>query len=156
MRSWPRRTPNARRRKNLTKKTEDGIVCGLAKQGLIDKTKAKAARKATTKNKKKKKGRGSSSSSSSYYDSCSDSDDSSGDDKKKKSKKRKPKKRDDDDTLTAKAKSKARKSNKMPELTQSAEEAQKGMLVMETELRELRGLPEAIQKQFEEHQILAS
>ena len=32
------------------------------------------------------------------------------------------------------------------------EEAQKCMLDMATELRELRGLPKAIQKQFEEHQ----
>ena len=37
-------------------------------------------------------------------------------------------------------------------LTQSMEEAQKGMLDMATELRELRGLPDAIQKQFEEQQ----
>ena len=32
------------------------------------------------------------------------------------------------------------------------EESQKGMLEMATELRELRGLPKAIQKQFEEQQ----
>ena len=34
-------------------------------------------------------------------------------------------------------------------LSQSAEEAQKGMFDMATELRELQGLPEAIQKQLE-------
>ena len=33
------------------------------------------------------------------------------------------------------------------------EEAQKGMLDMATELCELRGLPEAIQKQFKEQQV---
>lgn len=32
------------------------------------------------------------------------------------------------------------------------EEDQKGMLEMATELRELRGLPKAVQKQFEEQQ----
>ena len=32
------------------------------------------------------------------------------------------------------------------------EDAQKGMLEMATELRELRGLPRAIQEQFEEQQ----
>ena len=77
-----------RKKKKETKKPEDGIVRCLAKQGLVDKTKAKAARKSTSKKKKKKKkGCGSSSSSSSYSDSSSssrsnsssDSDDSSSD-----------------------------------------------------------------------------
>ena len=52
----------------------------------------------------------------------------------------------------AKAKRKAKKDNKIQKLTQSMEEAQTGMLEMATELRELGGLPNAIQKQFEEHQ----
>ena len=38
----------------------------------------------------------------------------------------------------------------MQKFTQSMEEAQKGMLDMDTELHELRGLPEAIQKQYKE------
>ena len=87
-------------------------------------------------------------------DSSSDAD-SSSDGTKNKSKKKKSKKDDDesvDDKLTTKAESKARKENKIPKLTQSAGEAQKGMLDMATELRELRGLPEAIQKQSEEQQ----
>ena len=46
------------------------------------------------------------------------------------------------------------KEKKIQKLTQSIEEAQKGMLVMATELRELRGLPEAIQKQFPTYQVL--
>ena len=71
---------------------------------------------------------------------------------------KKPKKGDDDDKLTRtpKSKSKATKENKIQELTQFVEEAQKGMLDMATELRELRGLPEAIQKQFEEQQKAAA
>ena len=73
----------------------------------------------------------------------------SSDDKKTKSKKKKPKKGDDDDKSTAKAKSKAEKENKIQKPTQSVE---KGMLNMATELRELRGLPEATQKQLEEQQ----
>ena len=40
----------------------------------------------------------------------------------------------------------------MQKLTQSVEEAQKGMLDMATELRELRGLPELIKMQFNEPQ----
>ena len=56
----------------------------------------------------------------------------------------------------AKAKSKAKKENKIHKLTQlSMEEAQKGMLEMATELRELRGLPKVIQKQFEEQQEIS-
>ena len=58
--------------------------------------------------------------------------------------------RDDNDKPSAKAKSKAKKENKIQKLTQSMDEAQKGMLEMATELRGLRGLPKAIQKQFEE------
>ena len=44
--------------------------------------------------------------------------------------------------------------NQIQKLTQSAEEAQKGMLHMATELHELRGLPKlkATRKQFEEQQ----
>ena len=57
-----------RKKKKESKKTEDIIGCHLAKKGLIDKDKVKAARKSSSKKKKKK---GSSSSSSSYSD-CSD------------------------------------------------------------------------------------
>ena len=66
--------------------------------------------------------------------------------------KKKSRKDDNDDKPSAKAKSKAKKENKIQKLTQSMEDAQKGMLAMATELRELRGLPRAIQKQFEEQQ----
>ena len=59
---------------------------------------------------------------------------------------------DNDDKPSAKAKSKAKNENKIQKLTQSMEDAQKGMLAMATELRELRGLPRAIPKQFEEQQ----
>ena len=58
-----------------------------------------------------------------------------------------------DDKLMTKATSKARKENKIQKLTQSVEAAPKGMLNMATELRELRGLPEAIQKQFDEDRM---
>ena len=48
----------------------------------------------------------------------------------------------------------------LPMLTQSAREAQKGMLdhdhAVATELHKLRGLPKAIQTQFEEHQKAAT
>ena len=146
-----------KRKKNEdAKKPEDGIVPRLAKNGLIDKDKVKAAGKSSSK--KKKKTKGSPSSSSSYSnspfsstDSSGDSDDSSSDGKKKKSGGNKSQKDDNNNSSSAKAKSKARKENKIQKLTQSMEEAQKGMLDMATELRELRGLPEAIQKQFEEH-----
>ena len=53
---------------------------------------------------------------------------------------------------STKAKSTVRKENKIQKLTRSMEEAQKGMVDMATELCELRGLPEAIRKQFEEQQ----
>ena len=137
-------------------KTEDGIVRRLAKNGLIGKDKVKAAQKSSKKKKKKKKGVSSSSSSysdssSSSIDSSSDSGDSSGDSKKKKSRKNKSR-RDNNDKPSAKAKSKAKKENKIQKLTQSMEEAQKGILQTATELRELRGVPKAIQKQFDEHQ----
>ena len=154
---------STRKKKKKPKKTdppEDGIVRRLAKQGLIDKTKAKGARNST-----KKTSRGSSVSSTSCCDSSStssdssiDSDDSSNssDDKKKKSKKKEPEEGDGDDKLTAEAKSKTRKENKRQKLPQSDEEAQNLMLDMATELRELRGLPEAIQKQLEEQQKAAA
>ena len=45
-----------RKEKKSNKKTEDGVVRRLAKQGLMDKTKAKAARKSTATKKNKKKG----------------------------------------------------------------------------------------------------
>ena len=116
----------------------------------------KAARKSSSKKKKKKKGSSSSSSSysdasSSSADSSGDSGDSSGDVKKNKSRKKKSR-RDDNDKPSATAKSKAKKENKIQKLTQSMEEAQKGMLEMATKLHELRGLPKAIQKQFKEQQ----
>ena len=47
---------------------------------------------------------------------------------------------------------KVRKENKICKLTQSMEEVQKGMLDMATELREVKGLPEAIQNEFDEQQ----
>ena len=48
---------DSKRKKNKEhKKTEDGSVRRLAKQGLIDKAKAKAARKSSSKKKKKKYG----------------------------------------------------------------------------------------------------
>ena len=60
-----------KKKEALAKKTEDGIVRRLAKNGLIaiDKDKVKAARKSSSKIKKKKKG--AFSSSSAYSDSSS-------------------------------------------------------------------------------------
>ena len=138
-----------RKKKKDARKTEDGIVRRLAKNGLIDKDKAKqSSHKKNSSQKKKKKKKGSSSSSSSYCDSfassadaSSDSDDSSGDGKKKKSKKNKSRKDDNNDKTSAKAKSKVRKENKIQKLTQSMEDVQKGMFNIATELRESRGLP---------------
>ena len=116
-----------------------------------------STKKSSSKKKKKKK-KGSPSSSSSYSDSSysstdssSDSDGSSSDGKKKKSKKKKSQKDDNNNKSLAKAKSKGRKEIKIQKLTQSMEEAQKGMLDMVRGL----GLPEAIQKQFEEQQLEA-
>ena len=50
-----------RKKRKEAKKTEDGIVRRLAKHGLVDKDKVKAARKSSSTHKKKKK-KGSSSS----------------------------------------------------------------------------------------------
>ena len=66
--------------------------------------------------------------------------------------KKEPHRDDSNDKTSAKAKNKAKKENKIQKLTHSTEEAQKGMLEMATELRELRGLPKASQKQFGEQQ----
>ena len=101
------------KKKNDAKTTEDGIVRCLAKNGLIDKDKVKAAKKLSSKKNKQKKGSSSSSSSyadssSSSTDSSSDSDDSSSDGKKKKSKKKKSRKDTNNDKSSAKAKSKVR------------------------------------------------
>ena len=109
----------------------------------------KSAKQSSSEKKKKK---GSYSSSSLYSDSSSSSTDSSSDDKKKKSKKKRSRKDDNNDKTLAKANSKVRKVNKVQKLTQSMEEAPTGMLNMATKLHELRGLPEAIQKQFKEQQ----
>ena len=54
-----------RKKKKESKKIEDGIVRRLAKHGLVDKDKVRAARKSSSKHKKKKKKKGSSLSSSS-------------------------------------------------------------------------------------------
>ena len=141
-----------RKKKKEQKKTEDGIVKRLAKNGLIDKDKVGSLlkKKSSTKKKKKKKG---SSSSSSYSDSSSGSDSdsdsssesssSSSDHKKKKSTKKK--KKSSDDKPSASAKSKSQKKSKVQKLASGLEAAQKGMIEMTTELRELRGLPTAIQ-----------
>ena len=67
-------------------------------------------------------------------------------------KKKKSKKDDNVDKTSTKATSKVRKENKIQKLTQSMEEAQKGKLDVATKLRELRGLPELIQQQFDEQQ----
>ena len=56
-----------RKKTKDAKKTEDGIVRRLAKNGLIDKDKVKAAKKSSSKKKSEKKKKGSSSSSSSYH-----------------------------------------------------------------------------------------
>ena len=72
--------------------------------------------------------------------------------RRRRRKKKSKKDGDDKSTIKALAKSNARKENKIQKLSQSAEEAQKGMLGMANELRKLRGLPEVIQKQFEEQQ----
>ena len=150
-----------RKKKKDAKKPKDGVVRRIAKNGLVDKDKVKAAKTSPSKKKKKKK-KGSSSSSSSYkscsdssfssIDSFSDLDDSSSDGKKNKSKKRKSQKDDSDDKSSAKAKSRVRKENKIQILKQTMEESQKGILDIATELLELRGLPEVIQKQFSEQQ----
>ena len=60
-----------RKKKKEQKKTEDGIVERLARNGLIDKDKVGSLlkKKSSTKKKKNKKKNGSSSSSSSYSDS---------------------------------------------------------------------------------------
>ena len=58
----------------------------------------------------------------------------------------------DKDKSSAKAKSIFRKESRLQKLTQSMMEAQKGMLDIATELSELRGLPEAIQKKFDKQQ----
>ena len=146
-----------RKKKKEQKKTEDGIVKRLAKNGLIDKDKVGSLlkKKSSTKKKKKKKG---SSSSSSYSDSSSGSDSdsdsssesssSSSDYKKKKSTKKK-KKKSSDDKPSGTAKSKSQKKSKVQKLAIGLEAAQKGMIEMATELRELRGLPAAIQKTFD-------
>ena len=153
----PAEKDSKRKKKKESKKTEDGIVRRLAKNGLIDKDKVKAARKSSSKHKKKKK----TSPSASYSDSSSsstragpsiDSGGSSSDGNKKKSRKKKSRTDDNDNKPSSKAKSKAKKENKIQKLTQSMEDAQQGMLAMATELRELRGLPMAMQKQFEEQQ----
>ena len=62
---------STRKKKKDTKKTEDGIVRRLAKNGLIDRVTVKAAKKSSSKKKK-----GSSSSSFPHSDSFSPSTDS--------------------------------------------------------------------------------
>ena len=64
-----------RKKKKEAKKTDDGVVRRLAKNGLIDKGKVTAARKSSSK-KKKRKGPSSSVSSYSDVDSSSSSTDS--------------------------------------------------------------------------------
>ena len=107
------------KKKKDAKNTEDGIVRRLAKNGLIDKAKVKAAENSSYKKTKKKKGPSPSSSShsdssSSSTDSSSDSDDSSGDGERIHRRKRRVEK-----TITtinlwlAEAKSKVRKVKKI-------------------------------------------
>ena len=145
-----------RKKKKEQKKTEDGIVKRLAKNGLIDKDKVGSLlkKKPSTKKKKNKKKKGSSSSpsysdsssgSDSDSDSSSESSSSSSDYKKKKSKKKKS----SDDKPSGAAKSKSQKKSKVQKLAIGLEAAQKGMIEMATELRELGGLPAAIQKTFD-------
>ena len=145
------RRETKRKKKKEMKKPEDGIVKRLAKNDRIDEDKVGSL---ITKKSSKTKKKGSS--STSYTDSSSDSDSdsdsssestsSSSDDKKKKSKKKKS----SDDKPPASAKSKSQKKSKVQKLASGLEEAQKGMIEMATELRELCGLPAAIQKPFGE------
>ena len=119
----------------------------------------KAAKQSSSKKKKKKK-TDSSSSPSSYSDPSSSSTDSSSDsddslsDGRAMLRRRNRRKQSLKKTTTS---IKVRKENQIQKLTKSMEEAQKGMhadamLNMATELRELRGLPELIEKQFDEQQ----
>ena len=80
---------------------------------------------------------------------CSiESTSSSSDDRKKTSKK---KKKSSDDKLSAAANSKSqRKKSKVQQLASGLEDAQRSMIEMATELRELRGLPAAIRNPFDE------
>ena len=71
------------------------------------------------------------------------------DNKKKQSKKKKTKKSSSDDKPSAAAKSKSRKEKKVQKLTNGLEEPNKAMIEMAAELRELRGIPAAIQKTFD-------
>ena len=77
----------------------------------------------------------------------SESSSSSCDDKKKKSKKEKEK--SSDDKPSGSAKSKSQKKSKVQKLASGLKDAQRGMIEMATELRELRGLPAAIQNTFD-------
>ena len=121
--------------------------------------------------KKKKKKKGSSSSSSSYSDSSSsstdsdsssDSDDSSiaSDGKKKKSKKTKSRRDDSNDKIIKprpKLRAKLQKKTRYRSFHNPWKKPRRACLIIyimatAAELRELRGLPKAIQKQFEEQQ----
>ena len=71
---------------------------------------------------------------------------------KKKSKKKKTKKSSSDDKPSAAAKSKSRKEKKVLKLADCLEKSNRVMIEMAAELRELRGIPTAIQRTFDEQQ----